>query len=800
MTNHWIDLKNAKSFLIEGSNCAENHPMSMKWIMKAKENGAVVIHVDPRYTRTSQVADIYVRIRPGTDIAFLNGVCKYIIDNKLYDEYFVLNQTNALYLVDEEFGFADGVFSGYDAVNRKYDNSSWGYALDGSRKPRVAESINDPRCVMARTREFLKRYDLKTVSDITGASEDQIKLVAETMAKNRPGNCMYALGMTQHTVGLQNIRGFGLLQLLLGNIGRPGTGINALRGEPNVQGSTDMACLFGYLPGYLAPPNHNVDNLDTWTSSCGTFRLTFLINLLKAWYGEHATPENEYCFNWLPKKNGTVDYSIFSMFESAITEQKMKVLYCVGQNPLITQPNLSVVFDGLKSMEMVIVQDPFLTETACFWERPGTDASTIDTEVIYLPAAAFLEREGTLSNSGRLVQWRYTGITPPGIAKPDLEIIDLIFRKIRDLYAGSTAAKDLPLLNITWDYPNEDNPTFAEAVLKELNGYDLVTGELNKGIGGLKADGTTSAGNWLYAGVYANGVNLSKRKDNQTDPSGLGIFPGFAWSWPGNMQVLYNRASCDLEGRPYDEENKLIWWDEAQGKWVGYDTPDVPNVAHGPDTPNGQRPFRMSGEGVGRLLAMKYQDFEPDAVLPRDTSSTPADGPIPEFYEPVESPVPNILHPSVHFNPCTVYPRKGMEEYQPIGTVDEYPYVLMTSSLAEHWCAGSVTRNMSWLNELYPEPIIEMPVTLAERLGISNGEQVKVWSARGEMKVKAHVTNRMKTMIINGQEVDIVWMPYNWGFKGLSTGPSTNYLTIDAGDPNTRIQETKACLINICKV
>ena len=799
MTNHWIDLKNAKLFLIEGSNCAENHPMAMRWIMKAKEKGAIIIHVDPRYSRTSQIADIYVRIRPGTDIAFLNAIAKYLIDKKLYDEYFVLNQTNALYIVNEEFGFEDGVFSGYNASERKYDNSSWSYALGEDRKPLVAESLDDPRCVFSKTREFLKRYDLKTASDITGVPEEQIKLVAETLAKNRPGTILYALGMTQHTVGVQNIRGFGIIQLLLGNIGKPGSGINALRGEPNVQGSTDMACLFGYLPGYLGPPNHNVQDLDTWTSSTGTFRRTFLVNLLKAWYGEHATPANDFCFNWLPKKNGTVDYSIFSMFESAVTEQKLKVLYCMGQNPMVTQPNLNLIFKGLSTMEMVIVQDPFITETACFWEKPGVDPKTINTEVIYLPAAAFMEREGTLTNSGRMVQWRYTGIKPPGEAKPDLEIIDLVFKKIRELYAGSTDAKDEPLLKLTWDYPTEDNPTFAEAVLKEIGGYNLITGEPNKGIGELKADGSTSAGNWLYAGVFANNQNLSKRRDNQTDPSGLGIYPGFAWCWPGNMHVLYNRASCDLEGRPYDEENKVIWWDAEQGRWTGYDTPDVLNVAHGPDTPNGQRPFRMSGEGVGRLFAAKYQDFEPGAVLPRDSSSVPADGPLPEFYEPVESPTTNILHPSVHFNPCTVYPRKGVEEYQPIGTADEFPYVLMTSSLTEHWCAGSVTRNIPWLNELYPETIVEIPVTLANKLGINNGDWVKVWSARGEVTVKAHVTNRMQTMIINGKEVEILWMPYNWGFKGLSRAASTNYLTIDAGDPNTRIQETKACLVNLSK-
>ncbi len=797
MTNHWIDLKNAKAFLIEGSNAAENHPMAMKWIMKAKENGAVIIHIDPRFTRTSAVADIYVRIRPGTDIAFLNAIINYILQNDLYDEDYVLNHTNALFVTNENFSFDDGLFSGYDASKRSYDNSSWGYELDEEGKPLRVENLDDPRSIFSAIREYFKRYDFKTVADITGAKPEEIKLVADTLVKNRPGTVMYALGMTQHTVGVQNIRSFGVLQLLLGNMGKPGSGVNALRGEPNVQGSTDMACLFNYLPGYLPPPNHNVTNMDIWTSSTGTFRRTFLINLLKAWFGKHATPENEYCFDWLSKKNGTKNYSLFRIFEAAL-EGEVKFFYVMGQNPMITSPNLNLVHEALSKLDMLVVQELFMTETAAFWEKPGVDPKTIDTEVIFLPAASFLEKEGSLTNSGRMVQWRYTGIKPPGEAKPDHEIIDLIFRRVREMYAGSTDRRDVALLNAEWDYDTSDLVAFAEEVLKEINGYNLVTGELLKGIGELKGDGTTSCGCWVYPGVFANNKNLSKRKDNVTDPSGLGIYPGFGWSWPGNMHVLYNRASCDAQGRPYDEANKLIWWDEAKGVWTGYDTPDVPSAADGPETENGQRPFRMSGEGVGRLISGLYQQPLAGSELPRDSSSVPADGPLPEFYEPVESPTTNILHPKVQINPCVKYPR--YEPLQPIGTIDEYPYVLCTSSLAEHWCAGSVTRNVPWLNEMYPETIIELPQSLADKHGIKNGDQVKVWSARGEVVVKAMVTHRMKTMTINGKEVEIVWMPYNWGFKGLSQAASTNLITIDAGDPNTLIQETKACLVNLSKV
>ncbi|OEF95918.1 formate dehydrogenase-N subunit alpha [Desulfuribacillus alkaliarsenatis] len=794
MTNHWLDLKNAKVFLIQGSNAAENHPMSMKWVMRAKEQGAKVIHVDPRFTRTSKVADIFAQIRAGSDIAFLNAIINYILENDLYDEQFIKDHTNGLLIANEDLAFDNGLFSGYNQGSYSYDTSSWGYELDEERKPQKADSLNDSRCVFSKIKGFFKRYDFKTASDICGVPEETIKLIADTLVENRPGTIMYALGMTQHTVGAQNIRSFGVLQLLLGNVGKPGSGVNALRGEPNVQGATDMACLFHILPGYLATPNHDVVDLDTWTSRTGTFRRTFMVNLLKAWFGENATPENDFGFNWIMKKNAAANYSIFRIFETAIEDQ-MKMLYIMGQNPMVTSPNLKLVHEALSKMEMLVCADLFMTETAAFWEKPGVDPSTIDTEVIFLPAQSFLEKEGSLSNSGRLVQWRYSTLNQVGEAKSDLEMIDLIFRKVRELLQGSRAEKDQPILNAKWNYSNNH---FAEQVLKELNGYDITTGQPVAGIGALRADGTTSSGNWLYAGVFANNENLSKRSDNENDPGGLGIYPGFRWCWPGNIHVLYNRASCDKDGKPYDESKKIVWWDSILGRWTGYDGPDVPNATHGPDTPNGQRAFRMSGEGLGRLIAGPYQDPQADTVLPRDSSGVLVDGPMPEFYEPVESPTTNILHPEVPINPCLKYPR--LPSLQEIGTVEDYPYVLCTSSLAEHWCAGTVTRNVPWLNELVKETFIEIPKSLAAKHNIENGDEVLVWSARGEVQAKAMVTHRIKTLMINGKEVETVWMPYNWGYKGLSQAASTNMVTIDAGDPNTWIQETKACLINLRKV
>lgn len=792
MTNHWLDLQNAKVFLIQGSNAAENHVMSMKWVRKAQEKGAIIIHVDPRYNRTSAVADIYARIRPGSDIAFLNAIINYILVNKLYDEKYVTLHTNALMLANEAFGFDDGHFTGFDEAGHKYDMATWGYELDpATKKPRKTASLDDPKCVFSRLKEFFSRYTMEVGSNVSGVPVEMIKKIADTLVANRPGTIMYALGMTQHTTGVQNIRSYGILQLLLGNIGKAGGGVNALRGEPNVQGACDMAVLNGYLPGYLNYPNAADTTLAEWTKNNGTFRAKFLVNNLKAWFGDAATKENDFGYNWLPRR-GKKDYSVLGMIESAYRGE-MKLLYVMGQNPMVTNPNLNVTYAGLEKLEMLVVQDLWETETAAFWHRPGVDSKSIKTEVIVLPAAYFMEKDGTITGSGRLVQWRYKAIEPPGQAKSDLWILNELFKRVRNEYANSAEEKDQIFKRTVWNYPDKE---MSEAVLKEIGGFNFTTGQPVNGIADLQPDGTTSSGSWIYAGVFKGGKNLTKRRDNKTDPSGLGMYPNFAWTWPGNMKVLYNRASCDEKGQPFDKDRALIWWDEAQKKWVGVDTPDVPVPTDGPDTPNGQRAFRMNGEGVGRLIAAAYKDPDPKiADMPRDSSYTPKDGPLPEFYEPVESPTQNALHPNVQTNPILKYPRvKGK---QPIGNAQDFPYVLMTSSVAEHWCAGSTTRNVPWLNELFPEPVVELPQKLATQLGIKDGDLTRVWSARGEVTVKAVVTRRMQPQIINGKEVMTVWMPYNWGFKGLSTGPSTNVLTIDAVDPNAGTQETKACLVNL---
>ena len=575
--------------------------------------------------------------------------------------------------------------------------------------------------------------------------------------------------------------------------------MNALRREPNVQGACDMGVLNNYMPGYLNYPAHTEPTLAEYTKKNGSGDSKFLVNSLKAFYGDAATPENDFAYAWLPKRNAAKDYGTMSIFEDALAG-KMKLLWIVGQNPCVTTPNLNLTFEAMGKLEMLVVQEIWETETSSFWNRPGVDPKSISTEVILLPAAFFMEKNGTITNSGGMVQWRHAAVKPPGDAKPDGAIVDLIFRRVRDLVQDSSDPKDDIIKKSFWTY------TTAEDVLREINGRavrdipsaKLKAGDLVTRVGDLRPDGSTFSGAWIYAGVFAGGVNHSKRRDSRTDPGGLGLYPNFAWTWPNNMRILYNRASCDRHGKPYPGSEPIVWWDEKAKRWSGYDLPDVPVLTDGPDTPNGQRAFHLNPEGVGRLFAAVYQHLDPkNPDFPHDVAYVPKDGPLPEMYEPVETPVENILHPAVKHNPVLKYPRTA--SHQPIGAPAEFPYVLMTSTVAEHWCGGSSTRNIAWLNELVPEPMLEMPDSLAKRLQVKTGDWVKVTSARGELTVKAVVTPRMKPLQIDGHEVTIVWMPYNWGYSGLSKGASVNHLTIDAVDPGAGTQETKACLVNVVK-
>jgi len=794
MTNSWSDLKNAEVFLIAGSNCAENHPIAMKWILRAKENGAKVIVVDPRFTRTASKADLFAQIRPGTDIAYLGAMINYILEKKLYDENYVLNFTNALLKVSKDYKLEEGLFSGYDAKTRKYAVTSWGYQLGSDSKPLKAESLEDQDSVFSKLKAHYSRYTFETAENISGIPAAKIKEIADTFCNGKPGTILYALGMTQHTTGTQGIRAYAIIQLLLGNIGKAGGGINALRGEPNVQGSTDMANLVSNLPGYLPYPINTDQTLRDYLVRSGSFYEKHLVALLKAWFGENATKENDYGFNYLPKTNPTVNGTFVKLFDM-MEKGQVKLLLNVGSNSLVSQPDRKRVRSALAKLDMLVVSDLFEIETAQFWREPGVKTADIKTEVIMFPAAFVYEKAGSMSNSSRWIQWKDAALKPLGESKPDLDLMDLLFKKIRKLYVGSTDAKDAPILKARWDYGEEPS---ALKVLQELSGYDETTGKLLPTIGDyLKAPiGTASTGCWIYAGVTGNG-NLAARRSN-ADPSGLGLFRDWSFAWPGNVRILYNRASCDDLGQPVDAKRKLVWWDTIAKVWAGNDGADVVDKTKGPDTPEGKQSFRMNPEGVGRLFTAPYMsgltaEATADGLpaIGARAAGLCVDGPMPEYYEPTESPTRNLLHPNISASP--VAPVVSTQ----IGKSEEFPHVLTTYGVVEHFCAGGITRNIPWLNEIMPEPFAEISKNLGQKIGVKEGDMVEVSSARGKITVRVLVTDRIQSYKVNGKETETIGMPWSWGFASLSPGPSTNDLTIAALDPGAGTPEYKVCLVNI---
>ncbi|HBQ27750.1 MAG TPA: formate dehydrogenase, partial [Syntrophomonas sp.] len=686
MTNSWQDMQNSECFLIAGSNCAECHPIAMKWVNRARAKGAKVIVVDPRFTRTASQADIFAQIRPGTDIAYLGAMINYYIENKLYNEFYVMNFTNALYKISKDFKFNDGLFSGFNPETRKYDYASWAYQLDAEGKPVKAASLNDPDCVFQKLKAHYSRYTFDVASKITGIPVAKIKQIADTFAAANPGNIFYALGMTQHTTATQGIRCYAIIQLLLGNTGKAGGGIQALRGEPNVQGSTDMANLNANLPGYLPYPTNAEKTLQDYVMKNGSVQHKPLVALLKAWFGKNATAENDYGYQWLPKNNPS-NMPIQPQFFSKMEEGQFKLLLNWGSNSTVSIPDRKLVARGLSKLEMLVVADIFNTETAQFWSEEGLDPAKIPTEVVFLPAAFVYEKAGSMTNSSRLIQWKEVALKPLNDVHPDLDMLDHIFKKVRALYAGSTDPKDEPILKANWDYgPHEAEPL---KVLQELGGYNDTTGKPIASIGEYLAApvGAVSTGCWIYTGVTPEGQNLADRRGND-DPTGLGLNKDYAFAWPGNIRVLYNRASCDAYGQPVDSRRKLIWWDPVQNLWVGNDGPDVADKTKGPDTPEGKMAFRMNPEGVGRLFTATYKSgavsTPPEGIgaVPVRGAGMTVDGPMPEFYEPIESPTANLLHPEVQNNPCAKIVSKEF------GKPDAYPYVLTTYGVVEHFCAG----------------------------------------------------------------------------------------------------------------
>jgi formate dehydrogenase major subunit len=808
MTNHYIDLKNSDCILIMGSNAAENHPIAFKWILRAKDRGAKIIHVDPRYTRTSARCDIHVPLRSGTDIAFLGGMIKHIIDNNMIQEEYVKYYTNASQIVNPDFSFKDGLFSGYDAAKRSYKKDTWTTMKDAAGIPIRDYTLQDPNCVYQMLKKHYERYTLEKVSSITGVSKEDLLLVyneyGATGAKDKAGTECYALGWTHHTVGSQNIRAMSIIQLLLGNMGVCGGGINALRGEPNVQGSTDHAILYNILPGYLKMPSGPVDTLAkyiekytpkssdpqsvNWYSNYPKYTVSFL----KAIWGDKATAENEFGYSWLPKLDDGKHHSILHTFD-AMYAGKIKGFFAYGSNVAVSSPNSTKVRRGLEKLKWMVNVNIFDNETASFWKAPGVDSNAIDTEVFLLPAAASMEKEGSQSNSGRLVQWRYKAANPPGDAWADGDITMKIMDTLRELYKKEGGAFPEQILNLKWDYRDASGKFDALKVSKQINGHytqdltitDPVTGakeENKKGetvptFAKLMADGSTSSGNWVMAGSFdQKGLNKMAKRGKE-DPTGLGLFAEWAYAWPLNRRIIYNRASCDLEGKPYNPKMKLLEW--TGDKWVG-DVPDGPAPPMA-NKEKGKMPFIMKADGVGAI-------FGPGMV----------EGPFPEHYEPLEGPLAKNLMSGQLLNPAVIAFKSDLDK---VANADsKYPIVCTTYSCTEHWCSG-FTRWQPWLLEMMPEAYLEIGDKLAASLGIKNGDPIKVTSIRGEVKCVAMVTKRLVPFQIDGKTVHEVGMPFNygWRFPEDATDASANYLTPSIGCPNTFCPEYKAFMVNVSK-
>jgi len=793
MTNHWIDIKNSNCIMIIGSNAAENHPLSFKWVTKAMEKGAKLISVDPRFTRTSSKADIYARMRSGTDVAFIGGMIKYVIEDienhpENYNMTYIKEYTDATLLIDPDFkgpADLDGLFCGYDAGKRAYDRSKWVYQLDDKGIPRRDISLKDPNCVFQLLKKQFSRYDVDTVCSITGTPKDVYREVCETYAAtgkpDKAATIIYAMGTTQHTNAVQMIRAYSILQLLLGNIGVAGGGINAARGQSNVQGSTDHAILYHILPGYLTTPHPEDVDLEAYlkhytptsndplSANWWQNYKKYIVSLLKAWYGDAAVASNGFAYDYLPKVEG--DHSHIAMAE-AIENGVVKGLISPAHNTAVSGPNVNLEREGLGKLDWLVVSELWESETAAFWKRPGVDPAQIKTEVFLLPAKASMEKEGSLTNSGRWMQWRYKCCDGPSMARNDLWIITQLVMKVKELYATEGGEYPDPILNLTWDYGDEPD---VHKVAQEINGYDLETGQLLPSFANLKPDGTTSSGNWPYCGSYTEDGNMAARRDPTQTPAqaNIGLYPNWAWCWPVNRRIIYNRASVDLDGNPFNPDKPVVNWHPLLGKWEG----DIPDGGWPPMSQQGTKlPFIMTSEGRAHLFV---------------TGKVLSDGPMPEHYEPWESPVDNLLS-GIQSDPVVTIWKSLVK-----GDASKYPIVATTYRVSEHWQAGQMTRNLPWLVELMPEMFVELSEELAEEKGIRNGGRVIVESARGKIEAVAVVTKRFSPFSIDGKKVHQIGMPWHWGYMGLSTGDSANMLTPNIGDANTTIPEYKAFLCDI---
>jgi len=820
MTTNLIDMQNSDVIMVT-SNMAENHPVGFQWVMKAKERGATIIHVDPRFTRTSAAADMHVPLRSGTNIVFFGGLIKYAIDHNLYFKDYVVHYTNASFLIDPGFKTPtelSGVFTGLDDAKRSYDRATWKYQLDAEGNPKRDLTLKDPRSVFQLLRRHYSRYTVEMVERVCGIPRAKFEEVAKTFCgasgPEKTGSITYALNLTQHTNGVQNIRALCMLQILLGNIGRPGGGVVALRGHANVQGATDLMVLYHNLPGYMNWPLRDAHpDLKTYnekeTPKGGYWvnKPKFLVSLLKAWFGDAGTKENDFGYDWLPKRASGDAYSHQHMFVD-MYNGVIKGFLADGQNPAVGGPNAKLARAAMQRLDWLVVVDIFLTETAEVWKAPGTNPKDVKTEVFFIPAAPAAEKDGSLTNTMRLIQWHERAVKPPGDVQTDAQFVCTLAHRLQKLYAGSKQARDKGFLAANFTYgPEPDHPDML-LVLKEVNGFatqDLADkdgkpmyrkGQAISTFAHLRDDGSTASGCWIYTGVVnetPDGKIVNKAAGRKPADAADPLAHGWAFAWPANRRIIYNRAAADLAGKPWSEKKKLIWWDpeapgaapDKKGKWVGLDVPDF-NPFLAPDAKNGDKPFIMRTDLVGAFFGPL------------------ADGPFPEHYEPIESPVKNLLSTRQN-NPVAKIWKvpDGKNELAPVGSPD-YPYVITTYRLTEHHLSGVMSRYLPMLAELHYAHFTEISHELARELGIANGDMVTVSSPRGKIHVKAMVTNRLKPFIVDGKTVHQIGVPWHWGFNGVpglpgSKGDITNDLSATVGDPTVFIQETKAFVCNVKK-
>jgi len=808
MTNHWVDIKNADLILVMGGNPAEAHPCGFKWVIEAKtHNSARLVVVDPRFTRTASVADVYVPIRPGADIAFLGGVINYLLTNDKIQRDYVLAYTDLTFVVKQGFTFEDGIVSGYDAQNRRYDRSGWDYETGSDGYVKTDPSLTHPRCVYNLLKHHYSRYTPEMVARITGTPTEKFaqvcELIASTATPTRSMTILYALGWTQHTIGAQIIRCAAMVQLLLGNIGMAGGGINALRGHSNIQGLTDLGLMSTALPGYMSLPNEKEryedyikaraqkplrpNQLSYWQNYPRFFN-----SFMKSWWGDAATAENNFAYDYLPKTDRGYDM----MYAYELMDQgKINGYICQGFNPLASAPDKGKMLRAFSKLKFLVTMDPLATETAEFWRNFGesndVDPTKIQTEVFRLPTSCFAEEDGAIVNSGRWLQWHWKGAQAPGEAITDIEIMSDLFLILREMYEKEGGAFPDPILKLSWPYVNPRNPP-PDEIAREYSGVALAdvrdpkdptriirrAGEQVASFSELRDDGSTACGCWIYAGSWGPNGNLMARREN-SDPSGLGNTLGWSWAWPENRRVLYNRASCEPGGKPWDEKRELVRWDGRT--WVGIDVPDFKK-----DEPpeNGMGPFIMNPEGVARFFSRAGM----------------AEGPFPEHYEPFESPLGyNPLHPKVAAATNNPASRIFPGDREALGTAKDFPYVGTTYRLTEHFHFWTQHAPLNAITQ--PEQFVEIGEALAKEKGIVAGDRVRVFSKRGQIKAVAVVTKRIKPLEVDGKTVHTIGIPLHWGFTGVvKRGHLINALTPVVGDPNIETPEYKAFLVNLQKI